>query len=277
MDVHNISKISPKGVFINYHKEKEMTDDMLNNHQHIGEHYDDYYVFMWMHEGNITMKINFEDVIIRSHSLIFLEPGTIHQFISMQYFKEGCFLGVDKSVLNESIITKLNKLTFGKTYLPIGEEQERELQLLLPIVIKRLDTEYCHDFAKVVIDIYLQSLTQNSILEAKGRHIDIFLGFRSLLKENLRNQHLPSFYAEKLCISTGYLNEAVMKSVHMSTQQYITQEAVAQAKRMLYCTNDTIQQIAWKLGYSDAAYFTRLFTKSTACTPTNFRRQVRSC
>ncbi len=275
MDVHNISNISPSGVYMYYHRGAEIAESMLQERRHMGEHYDDYYVFMWMHEGNVTMKINFEEVTVGSHSLLFLEPGTIHQFVSMQYFKEGCFLGVDKSVLSEAVITQLNKLTFGKMLLPIDEEKEHELQLLLPIVEKRLATDYCHDFAKVVIDIYLQSLTKNNAMEANGRHIDIFLGFRSLLKENLTVHHLPSYYADKLCISTGYLNEAVMKSVHMSSQQYIIYEVVSRAKQALYRTDDTIQQIAYKLGYEDAAYFTRMFTKNAACTPSAFRKKVK--
>jgi AraC-like DNA-binding protein len=121
----------------------------------------------------------------------------------------------------------------------------------------------------------MESLTENQAVEASSRHFEIFLGLRSLLKQHLHEQHLPSFYAEKLCISTGYLNEAVMKTVHMSTQQYIMNETVIQAKRALYTTDDTIQHISWKLGYDDAAYFTRIFTKIAACSPSDFRKRVK--
>lgn len=59
----------------------------------------------------------------------------------------------------------------------------------------------------------------------------------------------------------------------MSVSRYIHNEIVLQAKRMLFHTNKTIQEIAIESGFSDYAYFTKLFTKVAGVTPTTFRKK----
>lgn len=57
----------------------------------------------------------------------------------------------------------------------------------------------------------------------------------------------------------------------MSTSDYIKNEAVLLAKRMLVHTDLSVREIADRLGIDDYAYFTRLFTRTAGVTPTAFR------
>lgn len=81
-------------------------------------------------------------------------------------------------------------------------------------------------------------------------------------------------YASQLHISSVYLNEIVNKSVGMSATQYILNEWILEAKRQLIYSHDTIQEIGNRLGVSDSAYFTKIFTKTTGTSPSSFRKRI---
>lgn len=84
---------------------------------------------------------------------------------------------------------------------------------------------------------------------------------------------LPSQYAAELNISPVYLYEVIKLTTGQSVGDYIRNEIVIQAKRLLFYTNMSVKEIALDLGYEDWAYFTRMFTKTSQCSPTQFRKK----
>jgi AraC-like DNA-binding protein len=48
---------------------------------------------------------------------------------------------------------------------------------------------------------------------------------------------------------------------------------VSEAKRLLYYTELDIKEIAFKLGYDDHTYFSRLFSKTVSMSPSAFRNK----
>lgn len=55
---------------------------------------------------------------------------------------------------------------------------------------------------------------------------------------------------------------------------YVQQLRVQRAKRMLARTTDSIEQIAWRVGYEDPSAFHRLFKRITRVTPAVYRRKM---
>jgi AraC-like DNA-binding protein len=56
---------------------------------------------------------------------------------------------------------------------------------------------------------------------------------------------------------------------------YIQQLRVQEAKRRLERTEEAIDEISWKVGYEDPAFFRRLFKRLTGITPGAYRRKFR--
>ena len=54
---------------------------------------------------------------------------------------------------------------------------------------------------------------------------------------------------------------------------YVQQLRIEEAKRRLERTADSIEQIGWRVGYEDPAFFRRLFRRVTGVTPGHYRRQ----
>ena len=57
--------------------------------------------------------------------------------------------------------------------------------------------------------------------------------------------------------------------------QYINRKKVERAQLMLFTSDCSVKEVAYKLGFSDYGYFIRLFRKMTGITPQEYRRKLR--
>ncbi|RYF45807.1 MAG: helix-turn-helix domain-containing protein, partial [Cytophagaceae bacterium] len=46
-------------------------------------------------------------------------------------------------------------------------------------------------------------------------------------------------------------------------------------RRLLFHTNNSLKEIAFELGFSDASYFNRFFKRETGMTPAEYRATIR--
>lgn len=83
----------------------------------------------------------------------------------------------------------------------------------------------------------------------------------------------PADYAQKLNVSTPYLNECVKNATGYSVSHHIHQRVILESKRLLYHSDQSVKEIAARLGYDDYPYFSRLFSKITGMTALTFRNK----
>ena len=80
---------------------------------------------------------------------------------------------------------------------------------------------------------------------------------------------------QQLAQHCGYTPEyfsALFKSVfHIPPQQYIIEKRITHAQHLLLSSPLSISEIALQCGYDDPLYFSRIFSKQTLCSPTQFR------
>lgn len=67
-----------------------------------------------------------------------------------------------------------------------------------------------------------------------------------------------------------------MQATGLTPIKYVQQLRIEAAKRRLERTRDAIDEIAWDVGYDDAAFFRRLFKRTTGLTPGQYRRKLRA-
>ena len=100
--------------------------------------------------------------------------------------------------------------------------------------------------------------------------------FRQLVDEHFLTEIGVEFYADKLCVTSNYLNRLVRQSLGKSTKQYIQNRRIEEAKRLLRYTSLPIADIAEKLNFDTSSYFVRAFAKAEVVTPLQFR-QLQNC
>lgn len=97
----------------------------------------------------------------------------------------------------------------------------------------------------------------------------------ALIGAHYRHHRPAAFYAAELGLSITHLNRVARTGTGRSLNELLTERLVAEARRNLVFSLMSIQEIAYELGYSDPAYFTRAYLRATGETPGAFRKRER--
>ena len=94
---------------------------------------------------------------------------------------------------------------------------------------------------------------------------------QGLIQRHFRSNKPAAFYAEALRISPAHLSRIVRSKTGHGAHELITRKLLDEAKRELVFTFATVQEISYRLGFADPAYFSRFFVKQTGETPRAWR------
>lgn len=94
---------------------------------------------------------------------------------------------------------------------------------------------------------------------------------QGLIQRHFRSHKPAAFYAESLGISLAHLSRIVRSRTGHGAHELIARKLLDEAKRELVFTFATVQEISYRLGFADPAYFSRFFVKQTGQTPRAWR------
>jgi AraC-like DNA-binding protein len=146
-----------------------------------------------------------------------------------------------------------------KTVDPIQVEMLRMLLKRLIIIVTRLAKE--------------QFLDPAALPEA---HFDVVRQFNLLVENHYRHKHRVTDYAELLNRSPKTLSNWFALYNRKSPLQVIHDRIILEAKRLLLYTDKNSKEIAYELGFEEAAHFGRFFKKNTGLPPGAFKNSGRS-
>ena len=99
-----------------------------------------------------------------------------------------------------------------------------------------------------------------------------FRTFKRLLEENYTVQHSVQFYASQLALSPRTLSDIASRYSGKTASEVVKDRLLLEAKRLIYSGQLSVKEIAAALGFEDAAYFSRFFTKNMGVSPQAFRQ-----
>lgn len=108
------------------------------------------------------------------------------------------------------------------------------------------------------LTLQTQNTSGISLIKA---YIDAHLG-EELSRSNL---------AEIAFLNPDYMARLFKKKIGISIGAYIQQQRIKKAKGLLSRTNDSINEIAQKVGYDNFSYFSHIFRKKVGLTPNEYR------
>jgi len=79
--------------------------------------------------------------------------------------------------------------------------------------------------------------------------------------------------ADALGVNRHYLGRIFQQELGLSPWQYLIRYRVLRAKELLRTTDDTIAQVAARVGFDSATYFSQIFHREVGCSPRVFRAQ----
>ncbi len=156
---------------------------------------------------------------------------------------------------------------FEKMYVEIGTEYVHKYD-----VLRNLAFELIH----LAMKLHPSENFEYSKNDASQRVTSLFLELLERqfpIDENnpKMNLRFPHDFANQLFIHINHLNRSVKTVTQKTTSQIIAQRITQEAKSLLKHQNWPVSQVAYALGFEEAAYFNHFFKKHAGMTPLQFR------
>jgi AraC family transcriptional activator of pobA len=94
-----------------------------------------------------------------------------------------------------------------------------------------------------------------------------------MVERRFRSSQTVAAYAMALHVSESRLRTACIALTGQSPVQLVHARILLEAKRRLHYTDAPVSEIAYALGFDDAAYFTRFFSRRAGLSPRAFRQR----
>ncbi len=211
--------------------------------------------------NQIIVKEEFEQVwstgiAFTDEFLSFQENASLSQLPLIQNPQSGHELLLTETDLNfvEDMLAKINV-----EYQNPSEWQQRMLAAYLTVLLTYLSRLYTEQFKD-------NNTSVDKLLLKK---------FQAKINECFRELREVGGYASLLHISAGHLSEVVKTQSGKPAIKHIHERVVLEARRLLFHTDNSLKEIAFDLGFSDASYFNRFFKRETGVTPAEYRTNIR--
>lgn len=243
----------------------------------------DAYNIYWIKEGKGRYNIDFESYDFNDNVIFFLSPGQVFT-VDSEKIKEAykltfakdfyCIQTHDKEVACNGVL--FNNV-YETPFVKPCEKDTQKLQFILEELIEEFKTEEAAQYD--MLQSYLKQFIIHSVRINKERHIisndsetKLFKDFSFLVEQNYKSLHSVTDYATRLGLSPKSLTKHFQKIGNDTPSGFIKNRIILEAKRQLIYSTDSVKQIAYDLGFNDAAYFTRFFKKSTSKSPLQFKK-----
>ncbi|MGS2739482.1 helix-turn-helix domain-containing protein [Sinomicrobium sp. M5D2P17] len=211
--------------------------------------------------------------LIISQTFDFSDPESV---VAWQFNREFyCIVDHDREV------GCVGFLFYGSSqlmFVDIDETQQDKLNTLLKIFQEEFEMKDIiqEDMLRVLLKrliIIVTRLAKKQYLagDMNDEKLDIIRKFNLLVETYYKKEHGVKFYADQLCRSPKTLSNLFAMYNNKSPLSVIQYRIVLEAKRLLMYTDKSIKEIAYELGYDDAAYFSNFFKKQTSFAPSEFK------
>lgn len=96
-----------------------------------------------------------------------------------------------------------------------------------------------------------------------------------IIKKEYQQELTLKSVSERLFISAVYLGQIIKKETGTTFSELLNQERIKASQTLLLQTDDTIEDICFKVGYSNVGYFYKIFKRLCNESPKSYREQIR--
>lgn len=237
---------------------------------------------IFVHTGRGTLNLEGRHYRFEGPCMLLLPPNCVHGLdyeVDVERWVvtiEVAYLKQINSRLHEFIALWAVPRTIA---LPIRSGEEPEFCRLVKALKREAESSAIgHRVAMEAIYTNLQLLLvrerglENLIGDTAARSdVRKVERFRHLVDEHFREHWPLKEYALKMGVSLTQLRAACASTPEKSPTKMIHSRIISEAKRHLIFEEATVSEIAFGLGFADAAYFTHFFRREMGQTPTQFR------
>ena len=127
------------------------------------------------------------------------------------------------------------------------------------------------DEAKAKAKAYINTQVMRAS-DLQGRSSELYNELLDAIVEHHRQASDVRFYADLLNVSSRYLAQVTRRISGKSPKAIIDDYLIHEIELQLKSTDSTVQEIAYRLGFSSQAHFTKFFKKLKGISPTEYRK-----
>jgi AraC-like DNA-binding protein len=248
----------------------------------------EFYKIIWAKDDAITIGIDGYSVRLEKNYVLFCTPFNIIQLeplinggISLVFDREfycirdhdhevSCngFLFLGSSAPAIVKLTEKESQSFKLHFMFLEEEFETDDHIqgeMLRVLLKRLLIKSVRLLKNTIVDPTLEQ-----------PKMDIIRRFNLLVEASFRKKHKVSDYADLLNKSPKTLSNLFSKYNNKTPLQVINERILLEAKKLLLQSNKSSKEIAFSLGFLEAAHFSKFFKNQVGMSPTHFQKNVLS-
>jgi len=239
---------------------------------------------LFLTAGSTICRVDTERHIISPNHICVIRPGQLHA-VELGRDAKGyqlCFAPEFFPVsLERSLLVNTSTLFTSAGSQPLevtGPIQTEMLRLMRIMEREYNDTglfkaEALRSLLKIFF-IYLSRLNSKEPPVHLNRKNQIVGHFLAMLDEKFTTLRRPADYADALAVTTNYLNETLKTVSGFTTSYHIHQRVILEAKRLAVYGDQSMKQVASRLGFDDVCHFSRFFKKGSGQGFTEFKQKT---
>lgn len=252
-------------------------------------HAHDYFQIIWFKSGSGNHQVDFHSYNVFDNAIFFIGKNQAHAFDAEVYdgfvisFSESFIVQKDTDVDFFLKCSMFNN-PFQQPSCCVGSGREYKLDEYIAQMQAELN-EPDYFGQEELLRLYLKAF----LIQIQRRRIEIeeiagstapfvvddkknmMIRFVNLVEDNYSTGLTVAEYASRLHISTRTLSDLTLQLVKKTPSAIIQDRIILEAKRLLLHSAMQVNEIAYRLGFSDSSYFVKYFRKHTHMTPSNFR------
>jgi AraC family transcriptional regulator, transcriptional activator of pobA len=244
-----------------------------------------YFELIWITQGAGHQWVDLQKTEIINNQIICLRPGQVHRFES-DHEIEGYAIKLDTAFI-ASVERQVNSLplvallqsfscTKGIVLAPqvksVFQGLINHMELVL-VSTQLLKTELLNCYIEILITHLSHQWDDSAETCVRTRNTELVESFLSLLEKNFKTERRVAEYASCLSVTPNYLNEVIKKMTGYSAGYVIRRRVGLEAKRKALHTRMCMKEVAYSLGFSDPAHFSKFFKNTTGHNFSDFRKE----
>jgi AraC-like DNA-binding protein/quercetin dioxygenase-like cupin family protein len=246
-------------------------------------HAHNFYEVCIFFEGSGTHEIDFTPYPIHNNTLHIITPGSVHLIKACPGTKG--YIIAFSAAFYDYFAQQQQKLSSFSFYNLASSYPILNLESPSAEYVKNWLTNLITDYNNQSPNLFLwahlhlflwkihliyNELNPTSLLKIDA-NTKLLERFKHLVEQHFLEKHQVKEYAQLLFISPSQLNRIVKKITGSTAIGLIQDRILLEAKRLLFFSEMTNQEVAFHLAFVDPSHFTKLFKNKTGMTPSEFR------
>jgi AraC family transcriptional activator of pobA len=223
-------------------------------------------------------------------SVSFAAPRQVLEFKNLEFEEDGFIILIHEDFLNGHLLhTEIKKYGFFEYEFSEALHLSPKEEQIMWEMYEKILVEYHNnpdEFSREIILTHVDSILKYSQRFYKRQFINreplnakTISKFNQVLTEwsgsALAAEGLPTVnsIATSMHLSPRYLSDLLKEETGKTAIELIHVFLITEAKNLLKASDNTVSETAYKLGFENLPYFSRLFKKEVGVTPIQFKKQ----